>query len=415
MTFHRGTGFFFIHTFAVLISLTSVVSAEQVLFLDTPADFEAAEANATPDFGVPFVFSNGPLNGFDLNGDLLGNNVLVMTQLAGTVAEENSVGFTLSAISNGENGIDSTDDGPVLGINDDVPNAEPESPQIETVNGAGNTKLQNGNVVRFSAWVRLDPNFPLDISPAGVPQVEPHIKVEAWKEALSLNQDTDPFNVNPQFGDKIFDQAQHGQNIGIFPADDKEQWIDLGSDGIITDNPDAAPEGRVTTPSESAWTLVETTYEIDDFFWLGIGSLNPGVGVVSAVEEIRATFFFGDFTALIPAPDTTLEAGNILIDNIQVEIFADTASVTANTNPNPSLSDVDFDDDQDVDGDDLDILLNNYGTPGFDGETFMRWARASGQDFSLAQFQALVGIPEPSSAVLVLLAGVLSMSYRQKR
>ncbi|MCG8433605.1 MAG: hypothetical protein MJA83_06215, partial [Gammaproteobacteria bacterium] len=358
-------------------------------------------------------------------------------------------------ISNGENGTDFTDDGPELGINNDVPNTVGPSAAIETVNGAGNTKLktritdgsldsgnvlQDGNVIRFSAWMRFDPSFPLDVSATGAPSVEPLIKVEAWKEALSncgTCQDTNPGQTFPQFGDKVFDQQQHASQIGIFPVKDKNEWIDLGGDSGITDDPTAAGEGRVSSITDTEWTLVSTTFELNDVFWLGIGANNPEMGDIAQIEEIRATFYFGDWTALTSAPDATLEGGNILIDNIMVEIFADPAAEQAlpvsSVNPDPTLDEIpfvagDYNGNGIVDAADYAVWLATLGESGeglaadgnedliVDQGDYSFWKNAFGNT-SGAGNNASGAVPEPASSTLILLAGMggIFASHRNRQ
>ena len=137
--------------------------------------------------------------------------------------------------------------------------------------------------------------------------------------------------LQPFYGDKVFDQDQHGGAIGI-PVADKAQWIDFNGDGVVIDGA-AAGEGRVSQISTGAWTLVESLYTVNDGDWLGIGD---DIYTVADIEEIRAVMFLGDFAGTNLTGDG--DGGNMLVDNILVEVFRNAGSVTANTNPNPTLS-----------------------------------------------------------------------------
>ena len=129
-------------------------------------------------FGGLNVYANGPF-GFDDTAVSNGNDLLVYSW-GGTSTNEGA-GFSVS-VSNGENGIDVTYDGVANEEqNDDVPNTEPVNAAIEAANGGSGSKLQNGNVIRFSTWMRQDPSAPVTV----VPSVETVLKAEFWKEALS--------------------------------------------------------------------------------------------------------------------------------------------------------------------------------------------------------------------------------------
>ena len=413
-------------TLSVMIGAIGYSHALEIFpVIKNPAtDFDPADGMNSPVIGRPFSFADpGASYGIDNNGILNGNNVLVVTQLPGLVTGNGGAGFTLTSLSNGENGITQTrNNGGDIEI--DADNVEPVSPAIETVNGVGQ-KLQNGNVLRFSMWMRLDPSSPLTFAP----QIEPLIKLEAWKEYGSLTQDTNPGLLAPGFGDKIFDQQQHGIPIAQiipYPAESAVQWVDLDSDGLIGRDDLADDEGRITTLTTDAWTLVEVNYEIDDSFWLGIHDNNsvtgPDTSVVAALEEIRATMFLGDFTSGLETPNT-LEAGNILVDNISVELFPDQAAAdsTPNNNPDPTLDEVaavpgDYNNNGTVDAADYTLWRDNLGqmvaldnegdgiTPGeVTQEDYDFWAANFGNSnaptTSIAPSQA---VPEPGSASLIL-------------
>jgi hypothetical protein len=276
------------------------------------------------EFGGTDAFVFGAY-GINVGAQLNGNDIALYNQnFMGPCCH--GAGFSVP-VSNGENGIDQSLDGAVNEIpNPDVPNAEPANSVFTTI-GNPSGKLENGNVIRFSAWYRKDPANPIAVDP----QIQPVLKIEIWKEALSTNQDTNGGQLQPLFGDKVFDQDQHGGAIGI-PVADKAQWIDFNGDATVIDGA-AAGEGRVSQIATDQWTLVESMYTVDDSFWLGIGD---DIYAVEDVEEVRAVMFLGDFAGNNLTGDG--DGGNMLVDNILVEVFRNAGSVTANTNPNPALS-----------------------------------------------------------------------------
>ena len=300
-----------------------------------PSVFLDADDPSLPDtsFGTVEYFDFGGSYAIDSLATLNGNNVLAIHQLAGAPTEGTGAGFSFYGGSNGENGLDFTIDG--QDENSDTPNDQPVNRAIDLSNGGDGTqgnRLENGNAVRFSAWFRSSPDAPLTFSPS----VEPLLKFEIFKEALSANQDTNPGQVGANFGDEIFDQQQHGITIPVEP-EDRNQWIDLNQDGVIGDDGLAAEDGRVSTISTDAWTLVSTTYTIDDFLWSEIGN-NADTNFVEAVEEIRPVLFIGDFSIFAPTPNN-LEQGTLLVDNLLFEVFSDreSADSAAVPNPDPSL------------------------------------------------------------------------------
>jgi hypothetical protein len=272
-------------------------------------------------FGGTDLFSFGAY-AIDADAALNGNNVLLFAQnFSGPCCH--GAGFSVP-VSNGENGIDETFDGAEnQDLNIDVPNTEPANPAFEAI-GNATGKLENGNVLRLSAWFRSDPANPITLDPS----VQPVLKFEFWKEALSPNADTNGGQVQPLFGDKVFDQEQHGGTLGI-PVVDRVQWIDIDGDGIVIDVA-AADDERISTISTDAWTLVEGTYTVNDADWIGIGD-DPYT--VVDIEEIRAVMFLGDFAGTDLTGDG--DGGNLLVDNILVEVFKDAASITRNMNPDP--------------------------------------------------------------------------------
>jgi len=382
-------------TFAVAVSwlgLRPLTTAEAAVAVPLVTDINADGLG----FGQTDVFSFG-IYGFDDNASFMGNQILVQSQNGTSFGS----GAGISApISNGENGIDFSFDGPNNEVlNEDIPNTTPPNSVFSTIGNAvvsdplhgSVAKLQNGNVLRFSMWVREDPNNLITVAP----QIEPVFKFEFWKEALSTFADTNGGQSQPLFGDKIVDTEQHlGQGI----------WIDLDQNGSVID-PFAAFEGRIRTISPDHWTLIEVVYEVDDSEWFGIAD---DVYTVEDVEEIRAVMFWGDFNA-----GTVLE-GSLWFDNLKVEVFANAASVTPNTNPDPALSEVsqsaDFDGDGFVDGSDFLAWQRGFGvgTQHFEGDANFD-GTVDGADLAIWESEfgtgapvAIAAVPEPSSAVIVL-------------
>jgi hypothetical protein len=267
-----------------------------------------------PGFGGTDLFADPPAFFVDDTAVVNGNNIAVYTMDG--IPTFNGAGFVVQ-VSNGENGIDATD----FGNNTDIPNAAAVNSAIRTVNG-GN-KLQNGNAVRFSVWMRQAPNDPV----VAVPQIEPVLKVELWKEALSsfAHYDAVPF---PGFGDRIWDTDQNAGN-STFNGFNQSQasWVDMNNSGTTSFG---KPVSQSLVTGE--WRLVQTTLVIDD------DPLNDGFGwliggdqfTAADIEEIRGVLYFGDFL------NTNLtNAGSIWVDNILMEIFPDVTAMNSTPNPNP--------------------------------------------------------------------------------
>ncbi len=286
-----------------------------------PATPLFTDINANPTaHGVTEISTFGNLYTFDDAAQFNGNDVLSINQngISG------SSGITvLARVSNGENGWGGSGT-PVPVGGPDIDNADPPNAVFTTI-GNPSGRLENGNVIRMSAWFRSDPRNPIDLDP----QVQPVLKLELWKEALSSNGDFSGPILRPNFGDRLFDQDQQ-QNL-LAPAD-KAQWIDFNGDGIAGDAL-APSEGRVSSITTTGWTLVESTYKVDVADFGGIGGGSFGAGDVTVIESIVASIFMGDFANTDLTGDGN--GGNLLIDNMLIEVFRDQASVTPNTNPNP--------------------------------------------------------------------------------
>ncbi len=382
-------------------------------------------AFASPVGGVPY--------GIDDNGKFLNNDLLVVTQ-SGT-SNFTGGGFTIS-VSNGENGD---------GLGSD-PNAHTSAygywaVEPTTTNGSdpsntfnsgapdpvfaaiGNSsgRLEDGNVIRFSVWVRNDPFAPMTVEP----QVAPILKLEFWRDALSGNADFDPGQTNPDDGSRIFDTDQNDSAIGA--AIDKKRILDINGDGITAIGTATDP-----APLTTAWQQIVHTYRVDSLGTLpgnvawdidpfgGNTAFFDGqdpniVEDVTFVEEIRGVMFVGDFTGgPLGSP------GSLWWDNALIEIFKDTTAEAASSvlvsNPSPALDELpgDFDSDGDVDGDDF-LIWQRGGSPfPLSASDLADWEANYG---TVAPLSAVsTAVPEPSSALLVLI-GVLCLrgSRRQNR
>ena len=241
-------------------------------------------------FGPPRIVGFGAKYALSGTRQLNGNDILAVRQF-GQGAGGTGVDISLS-ISNGENGINETFDGAAnQDSNTDLPNATAPN-SVFTAIGNSSGKLANGNIVRYSAWFRSDPADPITVDP----QIQPVLKFEFWKEALSTLQDTEPGLLQPRYGDKVFDQDQHGGPLGIDPIS-KAQWIDFDGDGAVIEGA-ASGENRVSSISTTAWTLVESTYTVDDSTWFGIGD---DIYQVDDIEEIRRNCLWVTLPAAISA------------------------------------------------------------------------------------------------------------------
>ncbi len=358
------------------------------------ANATTLDTDPNPDglgFGLTDAFTFGGAFGQDGTAVFNGNDILVQV-MDGSAAGGSGAGISVP-ISNGENGIDQSLDGVNNEIvNIDIPNATPPNPVFAAIGNASG-KLENGNVLRYSMWVRSDPAFPATLAP----QIEPVVKFELWKEALSTNADTGGGQVQPFFGDKVYDTDQH-LNAGI--------WIDIDNNGGVIDTA-AASTGRIRTVNTTSWTLIEAVYEVDDSQWLGIGD---DLYTVEDIEEVRAVMFWGDFVG------TDLTGGGALwFDNLLFEVFKDAASITPNTNPDPVLSegpgDGDFDGDGDVDGRDF-LIWQRGGSPNMlSAGDLALWQNTYGN----GALAALNNVPEPGTACLAAIALSLMGCRRRVR
>jgi hypothetical protein len=382
--------------FTAPITGSSDARAADAAPLDTDPNVDLLAFGGTDAFVFGDAYSQDDAASFN------GNDLLVQTQAG--FGGGAGAGFSVP-VSNGENGkTESFDGGANEVLNPDIDNATPPNSVFTTIGNASG-KLENGNVIRWSAWMRIDPNNPVTVAP----QIEPVFKFEFWKEALSTFADTNGGQAQPFFGDKIIDSDQH-LGAGI--------WIDLDNDGAVIDAA-AAGSGRIRTINSTGWTLIEAVHVVDDTQWIGIAD---DFYSAADVEEIRSVMFWGDFAGTDFTADGD-DGGSLWFDNLLVEIFKDQASVTPNTNPDPALSEGglagDFDNDHDVDGDDLTVWESAFGMTAAgdadndgdsDGHDFLIWQQHLGGP-------GLGAVPEPTSAALLfggwaLLAGAMARRRR---
>ena len=133
-----------IRTLAVGGTVFTVVLAGAASVRGAVAINQITDINNGPGFGNVNVFANPPV-AVDETAVFNGNDIVVYTLTAGG---GNGGGLSVG-ISNGENGIMSTNGG----ANPDIDNAAPINPVFTTVGNASG-KLENGNAIRLSMWMR---------------------------------------------------------------------------------------------------------------------------------------------------------------------------------------------------------------------------------------------------------------------
>jgi hypothetical protein len=362
-------------------------------------------------FGVANASEFGGIYTLNDTAKLNGNDVLQINQ-NGNLACCHGALMEIN-VSNGENGVDSTENGANL----DVPNATPANPVFAAIGNASG-KLENGNVIRFSAWYRSDPANPITLDPT----VQPIMKMEYWKEALSGNADTNGVQAAPGFGDRVFDQDQQGSALGI---PDLPDWIDLNGDGVVLDASATVANGRVTQTVTNEWRLAVVTHKVNSADWLGIGAEQFGANDVTKIESVKAVMFVGDFSNTNLTGDGA-DGGNLLVDNALVEVFKDEAAVTPINNPNPTLSEGlpgDYNGNGSVDAADYvqwrngGPLLNEGASTGVvDQADYDFWRSHFGNGSGPASAAGVAsGVPEPSSSGLAVFASLVAAFYVRKR
>lgn len=337
---------------------------------------------------------------------LNGNDVLGITQNAMAACCHGT--SVVVAVSNGENGDDGSPD-LVGGLpNVDIPNATPANSVFSTIGNASG-KLEDGNVVRFSAWFRSDPANPITAEP----QVAPVLKIEYWKEALSTAQDTNATQVAPNFGDRLFDQDQQGYALAI---PDPPAYIDVDGDDTVAHEAGITPaSGRLFGLSTDEWTLASVTHtvNVNDFF--GIGAAAYGAFSVDQIEQIQGVMFVGEFsTTPVAGP------GTLLVDNLLIEVFKDAASVTPINNPDPALSEMtglqgDFNGDNSVNAADYTVWRNGLGST-YTPADYDLWKSHFGEHSPGAGgISGLSAVPEPATLLLAVLTLLGSLTLQRPK
>jgi hypothetical protein len=295
---------------------------------------------------------------------------------------------------------------PTPGVNNlDPNNTTPANPVFAAIGNASG-RLEAGNVIRFSAWFRSDAANPITVDPS----VRPILKIEYWKQALSAFADTTGAKARPDYGDRIFDQDQQGTSQFI---PDLPHWVDLDGDGVVNDPTATVGNGRVTQIATSEWRLAQVTHEVDPTDWLGIGADLFGANDITAVESVKAVMFMGDFDNTNLNGDG--DGGNLLIDNVLVEVFKDMASVTPNMNPNPSLSEGlagEYNGNGTVDAADYVMWRNDPGSFGGDPAGYNTWRTNFGRSLGVGSG---VAIPEPASSALVIIVVLTMLSLAPRK
>jgi PEP-CTERM motif len=358
------------------------------------------------------------------------NNVVQKFTIAdpGTATKTGGSSFVL-AVSNGENGIDG---GPDPG-NVDIDRMVPVGAAIDIANGGDGTqghKIQNGNAFRFSVWMQQDPANPVTYEPS----VEPTLKFEIWKESQSTNGDYVGQELWSTFGDRLWD-TDINASLDFFKMHNQSQasHIDIDGNGTYV-GPDASTpdaDGSIPPASGVQWQRFETTLIIDDDpdgtgqGWVIFNQRYK----VDAIEEIRATFFVGDYFGAPPAG-----GGSFFVDNALLEVFPnqEMMDMTPNPNPMPIAATVgDYNDDGKVDAADYTVWRDNLGKsaaalanrdPNVTGLVkagdYTAWKTHYGQGgggggASIIGY-APAAVPEPGTLVLALLGmiGAAAISHR---
>ncbi len=285
----------------------------------------------------PFLSKTGLYN-FDGHTESNGNQVL---RIPSGFHQFGLHSANLSVkLSNGENGNDGDDP-----FNPDVINQEQPHPDFQLINDPAN-RLENGNTIRFSLWMKVDPEDPVLVPPT----IEPLLNIELWTEALSFEADTERHS-HPQYGDRIYDTHLNGNTA---------TYVDMNGDGFANGQPGGGL--AEVTLSRSRWTLVSTTLTVSDVGWgydLASGFVPKSV---ADVEEVRATFTLAEYLNT----DLT-NGGSILIDQPMVEIyraFTDMPLDVPNPSPLIGFVDADFNNDTLVNCEDVDALVAEIASGG---------------------------------------------------
>jgi hypothetical protein len=211
----------------------------------------------------------------------------------------------------------------------------------------------------------------------------------------------------------VFDQDQQGSALGI---PDLPHWVDLNGDGVVLDASATVGNGRVTQVTTSEWRLAEVTHAVNSADWLGIGAEAFGANDVTMIESVKAVMFLGDFAQTDLTGDGP-DGGNLLIDNVLVEVFKDVASITPNTNPDPALPvglSGDYNQNQAVDAADYVAWRNDPAAFGGDPAGYNTWRANFGKTAVGGSFADTGAVPEPTAA-LVVMALLAARMVRHRR
>jgi hypothetical protein len=381
--------------------LTAAMTVPTIL-LGAVAISPITDPNDTVGFPGPDLFADA-LIGLDDTAVFMNNDLAVYSLVGGG---SGGGGFSIR-LSNGENGITSTDGG----ANPDEDNTEPADPVFAAI-GNATGKLENGNALRFSMWMRMDPDNPVTKEPS----VEPVVKIELWKEALSGTSDFAGVQFSNS-GDRVWDTDQNASNAAHVAAGQSQaDWVDMNNDGDIQNG--GIPVSQALVANE--WRRVETTLIVDD------DPLDDGLGwrigtdffTVGDIEEIRGVMFVGDF-----ASSDIADGGSFWVDNLMLEVFADEATMLATPNPNtPPVEGLlgDYNNNGTVDTADY-VLWRNGGPLQNEGDSIGAIDQAD-YTFWRARFGAGAGvgagtaaaIPEPTTCILILL-GTITVACCRRR
>ncbi len=350
---------------------------------------------------------DGPFGAYSINNaaSLNGNTVTSITQ--GAMAACCHGASVVVAVSNGENGNNGPDP-----LNPNPVNPTPAN-QVFSDIGNASGKLEDGNVIRFSAWFRSDPASPITAEP----QVAPILKIEYWTSPFTGNQDTNATQVAPNFGDRLFDQDQQGYALAI---PDPPSYVDINNDGSVIHD-DAYPpkasvgNGRLSGLSTDHWTLATVTHTVNVNDFLGIGGSGYGAFTTDDIEAVQGVMFLGEFsTTPVAGP------GNLLVDNVLIEVFKDAASVTAINNPDPVLSEMtglqgDFNGDNSVNAADYTVWRNGLGST-YTPADYDLWKSHFGeQSPGAGGVSGLSAVPEPATLLMAVLTLLGSLTLQRPK
>ncbi len=359
---------------------------------------QITDINGTPGgsmFGGPVnIFASGAGLLFQVDDTAIddANDIVVYTMDG--FGNNDGAGLSIS-ISNGDN-----DTG--------VENPVPPDPVFAAIGNASG-RLENGNALRFSMWMRQDPADPV----TKFPQIEPVTKFELWKTALSGDADFEPPGF-PRFGERIWDTDQNAGHANFNGRNQSQaSWVDMNNDGATSFG---KPVAESLVPGE--WRLVEAFLVVDDDpLDDGIGWTIGGVPFnVEDVQEVRAVMFLGDFAN---PPTDLVDAGSIWVDNLLLEVFANEAQMLATANPNTAPVESeglpgDYNADGSVDAADYVVWRKNPAGFGGDPAGYNTWRTNFGSPGGAGSGLGQSAVPEPASFVLATLA-IAICSFNRRR